>query len=130
MVEVRALNLWAMESTWEGLAGAVEIAASSSNIIGVNILLAMKEAVGGLGAFVLATAIILDLIVLAISIVHWATQLPVLGGMAPIFELVGFSVALAANLQGVDEIEDYADAALLIASVGLGAATADYELSQ
>jgi hypothetical protein len=118
------------KSDLEAVAGVVAIAAAGSDFFGINVLLAQKGALSGLAAVVLPAAITIDLIVLMITIVNWAPHLAILTTVALVVALIGGGIASAAWAKQVPGLEDYADYAFILSLVGLGAAAADYYISQ
>jgi hypothetical protein len=103
---------------------------SSGDLLASEILLAHRGGVGGAAAFVLLITAMIDLIVLAITIVNWAPHLTILVAIALVFALLATGIAITVSAKGISQLAGYDDVALVLAFVGLGAAGADYSLSQ
>ena len=118
-------------TTWEAVAGSVAIGAAGSDLVLSNIALVLKAkgAASGFAALAVLISTIVDIIVLAITIIDWAPSLPILEATALVFAGIGLASALL--LGGFISKQlgaAYAEVALILAGIGVGAAAADYYL--
>jgi len=114
---------------WEAIAGSVAVAAASSDFAWANVALAIRGAVSGVAAFAVIVSIIVDMVVITVSVDHWAASLPVLAGTALGFAAIGLGTALVTHSSVYAQLGTYADVAVLLATIAAGAAVWDYILA-
>ncbi|MGB6442343.1 MAG: hypothetical protein WBF81_03510, partial [Thermoplasmata archaeon] len=119
------------KSSWEALAGAIAIGASSSDFFFALATAAMNgltESIAG----TLALSIIVDLVVFVVSIVSWASHYAILA--ITVLLLAGAATYVAFRALGesasIPELKTYATVSVILAGVGLAAAGADVGLSE
>jgi len=114
---------------WAALAGAVGISASS--VDGAFALFtAITRNVGDAPMLDLAVSLIIDMIVFVISIVTWASHLAGVAIIALFFGAEGVYAAIKANTKPVPAVATYTQVSLVLAGIGLAAASADVLVSE
>jgi hypothetical protein len=119
-------------SDWQALAGTVAICAATGDFFFAILTGALKGgSLNGAGWEALATAIIIDLLVLTISIVSWATHLGLIAIAALFFGAIGAYLAFRATRDPtLTAIKTYVNVALALSFVGLGAAGGDIYIAE
>jgi hypothetical protein len=115
-------------NTWEGVAGAVGFGAACSDIVAQEIFLGLKGGVSGGAAVAMVTAFVCDWVVIEVSIANWAVHSANLVLVAVIFAGIGWIVTLYALREKYADLAGYDKWALVLSSIGLAAAAADYSI--
>ncbi len=116
------------KAEWEAIAGAVAVAASSSDFFFALITAAQKGLTESIAA-TLAVSIIVDLIVLPISIITWASHNGVIAIIALVLALVATFIAFQALKSATQSLKTYATVSFILAGVGAAAAGGDVYLA-
>ena len=116
------------KAEWEAIAGAVAVAASSSDFFFALITAAQKGLTESIAA-TLAVSIIVDLIVLPISIITWASHNGVIAIIALVLGLVATYIAVQAFRSATPSLKTYATVSVILAGVGAAAAGGDVYLA-
>ena len=116
------------KTEWEAIAGAVAVAASSSDFFFALITAAQKGLTESIAA-TLAVSIIVDLIVLPISIITWASHNGVIAIIALVLALVATFIAFQALKSATQSLKTYATVSFILAGVGAAAAGGDVYLA-
>jgi hypothetical protein len=115
----------------EAVAGAVAVAASGSDFFWMVLTAAMKGLTTAIAAALLLSLIV-DLVVLVVSIVHWARDLAILA--IPALLVAGAAVYAAFRALGtsakITVLRTYAIVSVILALIGSAAASADLYLSE
>ena len=117
------------KAEWEAVAGVAALTASSTDFF-IALLTAAQKGLTEQIAATLALSIIVDLAVFAIGVVTWASHLGAVAIAALVLAGIAAFVAFRALVGGIASIKTYATISVVLAGIGVAAASADVILAE
>jgi hypothetical protein len=108
------------------LANTIAVVGASSDFSMWTIAAAAKSAsLPGEAYITIATALLMDILVLFMSILAWAAANQMIAALALVFAVFGFYLATSAYVKLRSTVGTVATASLIFSVIGVGAAAAD-----